>query len=119
VPHRVPARRHGLLLPARAGATLAARVEAQPGHHHEHVAGVRVDRHPLARAGLADGRAASQEIFHVHLHVFPRYEGDPFGLVADWTIHPPREELDRVASEIQRAYDALWRESGEWMGGGC
>lgn len=57
---------------------------------------------------LADGRAASQEIFHVHLHVFPRYEGDPFGLVADWTIHPPREELDRVAFHIRRAYEELW-----------
>ena len=29
---------------------------------------------------LADGAAAGQEVFHVHLHVLPRYEGDPFGL---------------------------------------
>ena len=57
---------------------------------------------------LADGKAASQEIFHVHLHVFPRYSDDPFTLVADWTIRPPREELDRVAGQIRAAYDALW-----------
>lgn len=25
---------------------------------------------------LADGKAAGQEVFHVHLHVFPRYVGD-------------------------------------------
>ncbi|HEX4469356.1 MAG TPA: HIT domain-containing protein, partial [Gemmatimonadaceae bacterium] len=25
---------------------------------------------------LADGEAAMQEIFHVHLHVFPRFRGD-------------------------------------------
>ena len=27
---------------------------------------------------LADGEAAFQEVFHVHMHIFPRYEGDPF-----------------------------------------
>jgi histidine triad (HIT) family protein len=26
---------------------------------------------------LADGEAAGQEIFHVHLHMFPRYVGGP------------------------------------------
>lgn len=29
---------------------------------------------------LADGRAAGQEVDHVHLHVFPRYEGDGISL---------------------------------------
>jgi len=29
---------------------------------------------------LADGEAAGQEIFHTHLHVFPRFRGDHFGL---------------------------------------
>jgi histidine triad (HIT) family protein len=28
---------------------------------------------------LADGAAAGQEVFHVHLHVFPRYIGEGFG----------------------------------------
>lgn len=56
---------------------------------------------------LADGKAASQEIFHVHLHVFPRYREDPFGLVADWTIRPSREELDHLASQIRQAYETL------------
>ena len=56
---------------------------------------------------LADGEAAFQEIFHVHMHVFPRYQGDPFKLVADWSIKPPREELDRVADKIKSAYESL------------
>ena len=25
---------------------------------------------------MADGESAGQEIFHVHLHVWPRYKGD-------------------------------------------
>lgn len=57
---------------------------------------------------LADGEAAFQEIFHLHIHVFPRYKGDPFKLVADWDVKPPREELDRVASQIKDAYQRLW-----------
>ena len=57
---------------------------------------------------LADGEAAFQEIFHVHINVFPRFLGDPFKLVADWSIRPPREELDRVAEHIRQSYDRLW-----------
>jgi len=56
---------------------------------------------------LADGEAAFQEVFHIHLHVFPRYKGDPFKLVANWNIRPSREELDSVAAQIKRAYNAL------------
>ena len=57
---------------------------------------------------LADGEAAFQEIFHVHMHVFPRYEGDPFKLVADWNVKPSRDELDQVAGQIKLAYNRLW-----------
>jgi histidine triad (HIT) family protein len=52
---------------------------------------------------LADGEAAMQEIFHVHLHVFPRYRGDGFGLKFNpeyYTHRPSRTELDRIASSI-------------------
>ena len=44
---------------------------------------------------LADGEAAFQEVFHLHMHVFPRYKGDPFELVADWEVKPTRAVLDR------------------------
>jgi diadenosine tetraphosphate (Ap4A) HIT family hydrolase len=60
---------------------------------------------------LADGAAAFQEVDHFHLHVFPRFKGDPFRLSADWSNKPSRDELDRVASQIKRAYDELWKES--------
>jgi histidine triad (HIT) family protein len=56
---------------------------------------------------LADGEAAFQEVFHVHLHVFPRFAEDSFGLSADWSVTPSREELDRVAMQIRQAYLAL------------
>ncbi|MCD4847827.1 MAG: HIT family protein [Candidatus Aegiribacteria sp.] len=57
---------------------------------------------------LADGEAAFQEIFHLHIHVFPRYRGDSFKLVADWDKKPKRQELDEIARQIKAAYDQLW-----------
>ena len=57
---------------------------------------------------LADGAAASQAVFHVHLHVFPRFRGDPFRLVVDRDAKPPREALDRVAGQLRAAYRRLW-----------
>jgi diadenosine tetraphosphate (Ap4A) HIT family hydrolase len=46
-----------------------------------------------------------QEIFHVHLHVFPRIAGDCFGLTfADrYVTKPTRAELNDVGEKIRRA----------------
>jgi len=51
---------------------------------------------------LADGEAAGQEVFHVHLHVIPRSAGDGFSVDADaWRRTPPtRAELDAQARHI-------------------
>jgi histidine triad (HIT) family protein len=54
---------------------------------------------------LADGEAAMQEVFHAHLHVFPRFQGDGFGLKfapGYYTRRPPRAELDQQAGELRR-----------------
>jgi histidine triad (HIT) family protein len=55
---------------------------------------------------LADGEAAFQEVFHVHLHVFPRFRGDGFGLRfgPDYRSLPPRAELDSVAAKLREAW---------------
>ncbi|HYO29771.1 MAG TPA: HIT family protein [Thermomicrobiales bacterium] len=55
---------------------------------------------------LADGAAAFQEVFHAHLHVFPRFAGDAFKIDADWSVAPAREALDATAAEITRALAA-------------
>lgn len=53
---------------------------------------------------LADGESAMQEVFHVHLHVFPRYQGDGFGLKfgPDY-VKRSRAELDQAAQRIRQA----------------
>lgn len=48
----------------------------------------------------ADGEAAFQEVFHSHLHVFPRYADDGFVIEANWGSNPSREELDGMAARL-------------------
>jgi histidine triad (HIT) family protein len=52
---------------------------------------------------LADGEAAGQDVFHVHLHVIPRFEGDGFEIKVPEHYHAesPRAELDSHASKIR------------------
>jgi histidine triad (HIT) family protein len=49
---------------------------------------------------LADGAAAFQHVFHVHLHVFPRFAGDGFKLQADWKP-VSRADLDESAEAVR------------------
>ncbi|MGH2627084.1 MAG: HIT family protein [Anaerolineales bacterium] len=55
---------------------------------------------------LADGKAAGQEVFHVHLHVIPRFSGDGISLAAFGRLPatvPSREELEATAAGIRSA----------------
>ncbi len=49
---------------------------------------------------LADGEAAFQEVFHVHLHVLPRFAGDSFRIDADWRT-ADRGELEAAAAKVR------------------
>jgi len=56
---------------------------------------------------LADGEAAGQEVFHVHLHIIPRSYGDGFGFrfAPDYFDLPDRSTLDEVAHRIQQVLE--------------
>ena len=55
---------------------------------------------------LADGEAAFQEVFHVHLHVLPRTAGDGFRIDANWRERD-RAELDTTAERVRQGLRAL------------
>jgi len=52
---------------------------------------------------LANGKEAGQVVFHVHIHVIPRFRGDGFGLRVgpDYGRITDREELETVAAKIR------------------
>ncbi|MBE0519988.1 HIT family protein [Candidatus Bathyarchaeota archaeon] len=54
---------------------------------------------------LADGEAAFQEVFHVHLHVIPRFRGDGFEIKVGphYGLKTDRETLDKIAEKIRKA----------------
>jgi len=80
---------------AQAGAVL--RVAAKVG---------RAIRDAFAPHGLsvyqANGKAAGQTVFHYHVHLVPRYEGD--GMALTWPVkNPPRDKLEDYAARIRKS----------------
>jgi histidine triad (HIT) family protein len=48
----------------------------------------------------ANGSAAGQTVFHFHLHLVPRHDGD--GMALSWPVkNPPREKLTEYAQRIR------------------
>jgi histidine triad (HIT) family protein len=102
---------HLLVIP-KAHAAQLSELDPETGGHMFKVA-MRIAE-ALRRSGikceganlfLADGEAAFQDVFHVHLHVIPRFSGDRFELKLgpEYGIRPDRKELDDIAGKIGAA----------------
>ena len=102
---------HLLVIPVQHARYLANLDEGTAGHlmriAHRMAAGLR--RSGLRCEGtnlfLADGEAAMQEVPHVHLHVFPRFQNDGFGLRFGpvYEVKPTREVLEEAGGRIRDA----------------
>ena len=102
-----------LLVVPRVHAEVLAELDAETGAHVWRV-GQRLSaalrRSPIRTDGvnffLADGAAAGQEVWHVHLHVIPRWKGD--GIKIGYKAgRPSRADLDVNAADLQTALRAL------------
>jgi histidine triad (HIT) family protein len=100
---------HVLIIPTRHVSSLAE-LDEESGAHMFRMAQRIAEA--MRRSGLrcegvnlflADGEAAGQEVFHVHLHVLPRFTGDGFGLRfgPEYGNRPDRPELDEIAESIR------------------
>lgn len=102
----------GQVNPGHVLVTLKAHVENLFGLEAEQAATVAAAASRIARAihaafaphGLsvyqANGKAAGQTVFHYHMHLVPRYEGD--GMALSWPVkNPPREKLEEYAAKIR------------------
>lgn len=56
---------------------------------------------------MSDGAEAGQRIFHVHMHVIPRYRGDGFGLRMPERDEEETDEkkLERTAAKIRKMFE--------------
>lgn len=48
-----------------------------------------------------NGEAAGQTVFHLHVHVIPRFEGDTDHINIGWRPDKTPEDLQAIAQEIQ------------------
>jgi histidine triad (HIT) family protein len=53
---------------------------------------------------VADGAVAGQEVFHAHLHVIPRWQGDGFGMQfpPHYGAGADRKTLDDIAARLRK-----------------
>lgn len=101
---------HTLVIPKRHAATIFEIDEEDAAAVMRTAVRVaRAIRQALAPEGLnlvqSNGRAASQEIFHLHVHVIPRWVGDGLRLARPPVVRRDRP-LAEVAAEIRRALEA-------------
>jgi len=100
---------HVLVIPKRHAESLFELDDETTARLFQSVARVaRAVRASLQPSGLnlwqANGRAAGQSVFHVHVHILPRYEGDGLHIaVRERSGRASRAELDGLAARIRAA----------------
>jgi len=97
---------HTLVIPKEHYATVFDAPEELVAHIHKIVKRVAIAVREVTRAdGVSiiqqNGKAADQEVFHLHVHVIPRFEGQKLTRFRE-VSEADREKLDEVAASIRK-----------------
>lgn len=102
---------HTLVIPREHYATLSEMPHEEIGKLFQ-VAAVVAGRVQAAMGaagfnlGINNGKAAGQEVFHAHIHVIPRYQGDRGGSMKSVARMGSDESLDALAAKIRSAFSS-------------
>jgi len=101
---------HTLVIPREHYATIFDAPEELIAHVHRVVKRVALAVKEATKAdGISiiqqNGHAADQDVFHLHVHVIPRFEGQKLTRFRE-TVRSNREKLDQVAVDIRRHIEA-------------
>jgi histidine triad (HIT) family protein len=54
--------------------------------------------------GINNGKAAGQEVFHVHIHIIPRYPHDGGGSMKSVAHFRGKESLEQIAAKLRPSF---------------
>ena len=77
----------------QAAAVVAAKVQATLG-----TAGFNL--------GVNNGKAAGQEVFHVHVHIIPRYANDGGGSMKSVAHFKGKDTLEQIAAKLRQVFSS-------------
>ena len=101
---------HTLVIPKRHYANMLEMPPGEAGRVFTSVAKVMRGVEKASKAdgisvGQSNGKAASQEVFHMHVHIIPRFNHEMMsGFPNRKLTH--REELDEIGKKIRHAIDS-------------
>jgi histidine triad (HIT) family protein len=100
---------HTLVIPRRHFATLSEMPTEEVGRLFQVAAVVAAKVQAAMGAagfnmGINNDKAAGQEVFHIHIHIIPRYQGDGGGSMKSVARMGSDEPLDHIATKIRHAF---------------
>jgi histidine triad (HIT) family protein len=100
---------HTLVIPRQHYATLAEMPAEEVGRFFQVAAMVAAKvQNALGAAafnlGINNGKAAGQEVFHVHIHIIPRYADDGGGSMKSVAHFKGKESLEQIAAKLRPTF---------------